>query len=245
MAKLTLSDISGGYISSTTFNANNTLLEAALENTLSRDGTGPNQMGADLDLNSNRITNLTDGVNNQDAVTVYQLTQGQLGVLPLAANVTYEDTNNYFTSTTVETVINEFYEEVTTGYLPLAGGTMTGATVTPEFTDYSLTSTSPTSTSNAVTFDIENGNSFQHTLTENTTVTLSNPADSGKFCEIIVKFIQDSTGSWTVTWPASVKWPGGTAPVITTTLSTGVDIISLKTWDGGTTWYGDFSQDYS
>jgi hypothetical protein len=168
--------------------------------------------------------------------------------VPVATNITYEDTNAYFTSTTVETVINEFYEEVTnttTGYLPLAGGTMSGATVTPEFTDYSLTSTSPASAAAALEFDIENGNSFQHTLTENTTVTLSNPAPSGKFCEIIVKFIQDSTGSWTVTWPASVKWPGGTAPVITTTLSTGVDIIALKTWDAGTTWYGDLSQDYS
>lgn len=34
------------------------LIEAALENTLSRDGTNPNTMESDLDLNSNRIFNL-------------------------------------------------------------------------------------------------------------------------------------------------------------------------------------------
>lgn len=241
MAKLTLNDITGGYLSTATYNDNNTLLETALENTLSRDGTSPNMMSADMDLNSNRVTNLTDGVNNQDAVSVYQLTQAQLGVVPSAVNISVTDAGTNYTNTNVETIL----AEIAGLFLPVAGGTMTGATVTPEFTDYSLTSTSPTSTSNAVTFDIENGNSFQHTLTENTTVTLSNPAASGKFCEIIVKFIQDSTGSWTVTWPASVKWPGGAAPVITTTLTTGVDIIALKTWDAGTTWYGDFSQDYS
>jgi hypothetical protein len=35
MAKLSLTDISAGYLNITTFNANNALIEAALENTLS------------------------------------------------------------------------------------------------------------------------------------------------------------------------------------------------------------------
>lgn len=79
MAKLTLTDISSGYLSTSTFNANNTLIETALENTLSRDGTSPNTMGANLDMNSNRVVNLTDGVGNQDAVTVAQLNSAVLG----------------------------------------------------------------------------------------------------------------------------------------------------------------------
>lgn len=73
MAKLTLTDIAAGYLSIATYNANNVLLEAALENTLSRDGTAPNTMSADLDLNSNKITNLTDGTNAQDAVSLAQV----------------------------------------------------------------------------------------------------------------------------------------------------------------------------
>lgn len=113
-------------------------------------------------------------------------------------------------------------------------------------TDYSIESTSPSSAAGVLTLDVENGNAFEVTLTENvTSITLSNPSVTGDYCEIIIKFKQDSTGSWTVAWPAAVLWPGGTDPVITTTLTTGTDIVSLKTWDAGTTWYGNFSQDYS
>lgn len=63
MPKLTLSDLSnitGNEQSAiTTINNNNSAIETALENTLSRDGTSPNSMGADLDMNSNDILNVT------------------------------------------------------------------------------------------------------------------------------------------------------------------------------------------
>jgi hypothetical protein len=61
MAKLTLADLASLANQTTainTINANNALIETALENTLSRDGTSPNAMGANLDMNSNRILNL-------------------------------------------------------------------------------------------------------------------------------------------------------------------------------------------
>lgn len=61
MAKLTLSDV-GNLIdattAATTINANSALIETALENTLSRDGTTPNTMSAELDMNSKQIVNL-------------------------------------------------------------------------------------------------------------------------------------------------------------------------------------------
>lgn len=59
MAKLTLTDL--GNFNSTglsVLNANWDLIVAALENTLSRDGTTPNTMSADLDLNDNDILNV-------------------------------------------------------------------------------------------------------------------------------------------------------------------------------------------
>ena len=43
-------------------------------------------------------------------------------------------------------------------------------------------------------------------------------------------------GSAVITWPASIKWPGGTAPTLT---AAGVDVVTLFTADGGTTWYGN------
>lgn len=64
MAKLTLADLTSIVANETsavgTINSNNTLIETALENTLSRDGTAPNPMGADLDMNSNQILNLPE-----------------------------------------------------------------------------------------------------------------------------------------------------------------------------------------
>jgi len=42
-------------------------------------------------------------------------------------------------------------------------------------------------------------------------------------------------GSYTVTWPASVKWLSNTAPTLT---SSGVDILIFSTVNTGTTWRG-------
>ncbi len=72
MAKINLTDISSGYTSLSTYNENNSLLESAIENTLSRDGTGPNTMEATLDMNSHRVTNLPDAVANQEPITLAQ-----------------------------------------------------------------------------------------------------------------------------------------------------------------------------
>lgn len=59
--KTTLTDVSNlavGNTAAVNINANNTAIETAIENTLSRDGTAPNEMLSQLDMNSNRIINL-------------------------------------------------------------------------------------------------------------------------------------------------------------------------------------------
>jgi len=71
MAKLTLNDTTtqDTYASLvTSINTNNAAIEVALENTLSRDGTTPNQMDADLDMNSNNIINLPAAASNTEPV---------------------------------------------------------------------------------------------------------------------------------------------------------------------------------
>jgi hypothetical protein len=58
MAKLTLTDAVTGFLQPSVTNANNSAIEAAIENTISRDGTSPNQMNANLDMNSYEVINL-------------------------------------------------------------------------------------------------------------------------------------------------------------------------------------------
>lgn len=57
MAKLVLNDITNIDTAVNALNANFTLIEQAVENTVSRDGTSPNQMEGSLDLNSQDIIN--------------------------------------------------------------------------------------------------------------------------------------------------------------------------------------------
>ena len=81
MAKLTLSSLGNESIpqASSTVNANNVLTEAAIENTLSRDGTTPNSMSVDLDMGSNKIINLAAPVNNNDAARLVDIVPGADG----------------------------------------------------------------------------------------------------------------------------------------------------------------------
>lgn len=89
MPKLTLKDPGANYRSVAQIQDNNSLIEAAIENTISRDGTSPNQMEADLDLNSNKITNLGAPVNNTDAARKQDIDSGiGADVTTVATNIT-------------------------------------------------------------------------------------------------------------------------------------------------------------
>ena len=58
----------------------------------------------------------------------------------------------------------------------------------------------------------------------------------------LIKFVQDGTGSRTVTFPTTNwKWSGGTVPTITTTAGK-TDIVTLI-FDG-TTYYAAISQNF-
>jgi hypothetical protein len=103
---------------------------------------------------------------------------------------------------------------------------------------YNETYAAVTSASNATTVNCEAGNTFMHTLTENTTFTFSNPPATGTAYTMSVEIIQDASASgFAVTWPSSVDWPTATAPTLTATASA-KDVFVFTTRDGGTTWYG-------
>lgn len=88
----------------------------------------------------------------------------------------------------------------------------------------------------ALTVNFGNGNFQDITLTANCTLSLAG-ATLGVACGLTVLLRQDGTGGRTVTWPGAVAWPGsGAAPTLETGAAA-VDVITLFTVDGGTTYY--------
>lgn len=79
MSKVNLSNLTNlqsEVAAVTTINNNNTLITQAIENTISRDGTLPNAMNSNLDMNSNKIINLPDAYTDQEPVTYGQYVAG-------------------------------------------------------------------------------------------------------------------------------------------------------------------------
>lgn len=180
--------------------------------------------------------------------TITNAAPDQTVVLTEGSNVTITGTYPNFTIASTDT--NTTYTAGTG--LDLTGTTFSieSTVVTATYTgdvditgelivdSYNETYAAVTSTSNATTIDCEAGNSFSHTLTENTTFTFSNPPTSGTSYAFTLKLVQDASASgYTVTWPASVDWPSATAPTLTATASA-VDVFVFYTHDSGTTWYG-------
>ena len=89
------------------------------------------------------------------------------------------------------------------------------------------------------TLALTNGTVQTVTMTGNCTFTMPT-ATAGK--SFILIAVQDGTGSRTATF-TSVKWAGGTAPTLTTTATTGRDILTFVA--DGTNWYGTYAQAFA
>jgi len=83
------------------------------------------------------------------------------------------------------------------------------------------------------------GNYFTAIAAGSTTFVFANPpvSVSGTSGLAAGGFILElaNGGAATVTWPAAVKWPGGTSPTLT---AAGTDVFVFITDDGGTVWRG-------
>mgnify|MGYP003123778498 CR=1 FL=1 len=163
----------------------------------------------------------TDGSGKLSFGTVSATTLGDLGITASAAEVNYNDITTLGTSEASKTVTADANGDVS------LAAELTAVSYNDTFVTLS-------SSSNAVSLDCEAGNSFTHTLSENTTFTFANPP-SGKSFTFILKVVQDGSASgFTLTWP-TVKWNAATAPTLTATASA-IDYF-VFTYDG-TNWYG-------
>jgi len=122
----------------------------------------------------------------------------------------------------------------------LTAKTLTTPVLTnPTVTAYLETAPAIVNSSTTQTISLASGTVLSYTLTGNCTFTMPTATSGTSF---IVRLIQDATGSRTATF-TGVKWPGGTVPTITTTASTGVDILSFVCI--ASVWYGTFAQAFA
>jgi hypothetical protein len=84
------------------------------------------------------------------------------------------------------------------------------------------------------TIDLSTGNVFSDAPAANATYVFSNPPTTGTAYGFTLKVTPSATV--TLTWPASVDWPAGTAPDAPASGET--DVFTFYTQDGGTTYYG-------
>jgi hypothetical protein len=84
------------------------------------------------------------------------------------------------------------------------------------------------------TVNLDTGNVFSDAPATSTTYVFSNPPATGTAYGFTLK-ITPSAGV-TITWPASVDWPGGIVPDAPDSGET--DVFVFYTQDGGTTYYG-------
>ena len=130
----------------------------------------------------------------------------------------------------VQTQLTSKMDDLVDDTTPTLGGELDCAANSIGFTAQTATGDGTT------TIDWGIGNKFNFTFGAfNETFTFTAPTKPGNF---LLKMVQDATGSRTATWPATVKWPAGTAPTLTTGANT-IDVVSF--YYDGTNYYGNSS----
>lgn len=122
---------------------------------------------------------------------------------------------------------------------PIGTGTPAGG----RFTFAHTAKVDVTFSATAMTVDCSLSNVFATTFTANVTIapTVSNAKDG----QTINWFItQDGTGSRTMTWPTSFKWPGGSAGVLSTAAGA-VDLLVATYRSDTGFWYATLSKAFS
>jgi hypothetical protein len=87
-------------------------------------------------------------------------------------------------------------------------------------------------TGGSVTLDLSTANNFSRTVNANATFTFSSAAGGRAFGFTLAL---SNGGSYIITWPGSIRWVDGTAPLLT---SSGTDVLTFYTFDGGNNYYG-------
>jgi hypothetical protein len=252
------------FVSTYADNAGSGITEGATDGALNG-STDVTVVPAPTGLNRRVIKGITIFNGDTAAVTVLikydnNATQRTLVKVTLAVGDTWTTDGVFDTNGNLkQTVANVNLATGVTGVLPIANGgtgatslasasiatytgteTLTNKTLTnPTVTNYVETLYAIGNSSTAVTIDLANGTVQTVAMTGNCTFTMPT-ATAGK--SFILICTQDATGSRTAVF-TSVKFPNGTAPTLTTTATTGVDILTFVA--DGTSWFGTAAQNFS
>jgi hypothetical protein len=144
MAKIVLASIDSTYASVAKLNANFEAITAAINNTVSRDGTTPNAMAAILDAGGNRVVNVGEPTQSTDAVRLSDISGEPLlppqtghsghylrsdGTVATFQAIPASEVVNTAAGNIVATDVQAAINELDTEKAALAGSTFTGTVI--------------------------------------------------------------------------------------------------------------------
>jgi hypothetical protein len=114
---------------------------------------------------------------------------------------------------------------------------LSGSLNTPTLIDYDERYSSPAISGGSLTLNLTNGNVFDVALNASVvSLSITNPPAPNNAGSFVLILTADGTPRG-VAWGASISWPGGTAPTLTSTNGK-KDVFGFISLNGGTNWYG-------
>jgi hypothetical protein len=182
--------------------------------------------GTGVSISGGNTINIGQAVSTTNSPSFVGLSLSGLNVTGIVANTAAGVLTSVSTTGTGQ-VVKENTPTLITPNIGVATASSLNATGDITAKRYKLTMPTATTASSTTSLDLSTGNVFTINLSTNiSTLTLTNAA-VGTY---LVKFVQDATGSRTVSFPAAWKWAGGISPTLTTTANK-LDIVTLV-YDG-------------
>ena len=182
--------------------------------------------GTGVSISGGNTINIGQAIANTNSPSFAGITLSSLNVSGIVAN-TAAGVLTTVSTTGTGLVVKENTPTLITPNIGAAIASSINATGDITAKRYKLTMPTATSAAATTNIDLSTGNVFTINLGANITSLTTSNAAVGTY---LIKFVQDATGSRTVSFPAAWKWAGGVAPTLTTTASK-LDIVTLV-YDG-------------
>ena len=208
-------------------------------------GTIPNLTAGTTTSTLGTITNLSSGTTNSTSVIA---TSGTIGTFNSTTGTiaTLNSTTGTIATLNSTTGTIGNLSTTLTGDLTISAGVATASTATvaklasaQEYTAAHNFNATTLTSGNSIAWDLSANQVARLVLSTNGTMAdASNKVDGA----VYILLVTQGTGSNTLAWNATYKWPGGTAPTLTTG-SAKSDIFTFIS--NGTSLFGVASQNYS